>query len=135
MPKHLRVRALTEEEQRAVTRLAQSRTVAARVVQRAKVIMLMLDDATLAACVASRLAGYQREAAGWRIVKRFNRMGVASFDDAPRAATPTHPSGTGAQCADELGGAETCVVRVALCAVDARTLTNRLLPTPWRPFI
>ena len=91
MPKHLQVRSLTEEEQRAVRRLATSRTAAARVVQRAKVIMFMLDDATLAAGVAAQIAGYQSAAAGWRIVKRFNTIGVASFDDAPRAGRPrTH---------------------------------------------
>lgn len=92
MPKQLHVRARTEEEQREITRLAQSRTAATRVVQRAKVIALLLDDPTLAAGAAARRVGYHSEAAGWRIVKRFNTMGVASFDDARRAGRPrTHP--------------------------------------------
>ncbi len=91
MPKHLRVRALTDDEHHAVTRFAQSRTAAARVVQRAKVIALLVGDATLAASAAARLAGYQSEAAGWRIVKRFNDLGIASFDDARRSGRPrTH---------------------------------------------
>lgn len=91
MPKQLPVRALTEDEQRDVTRLAQSRTAAARVVQRAKVLALMRNDATLAAGAAARLVGYQSQAAGWRIVKRFNSLGIASLNDARRAGRPrTH---------------------------------------------
>jgi transposase len=92
MPRRLQLRALTDDEQADVRRLAHARTAAARVVQRAQLIVLLLDDATLAAGAAARMVGYQSAAAGWRIVKRFNTMGVASFDDARRAGRPrTHP--------------------------------------------
>jgi transposase len=52
----------------------------------------MLEDPHLPAGRAGRLAGYESEAAGWRIVKRFNAEGVAGLEDKPRSGRPrTHP--------------------------------------------
>lgn len=90
---HLRV--VDEPEATAVRRLAASRTAPAGVVQRAWVIRALLDDPTLSATAAGRLAGFTREDAGPRWVRRFNAAGLAGLHDAPRAGRPpTHaPAG------------------------------------------
>ena len=92
MPKKLSVREVTAEEKQKIARLAKSRTEPARLVQRAKLIQAMLQDPSLPAGHAARLAGYESESAGWRIVKRFNDQGVAGLEDKPRSGRPrTHP--------------------------------------------
>jgi hypothetical protein len=64
----------------------------ARLVQRANVIQAMLKDPSLPAGLAGRLAGYECEAAGWRIVKRSNAQGLAGLEDKPGSGRPrTHP--------------------------------------------
>lgn len=94
MPKKLSIREITAEEKQNIERLAKSRTEPARIVQRAKVIRAMLIDPSLPAGQSARLAGYESEAAGWRIVKHFNAAGIAGLEDEPRSGRPrTHPEG------------------------------------------
>ena len=92
MPKQLSVREVTAEEEQKIARLAKSRTEPARLVQRAKLIQAMLTNPRVPAGKAAILAGYESESAGWRIVKRFNALGVAGLEDEPRSGRPrTHP--------------------------------------------
>lgn len=85
MPKKLRLRTLTPDEQRELERISRSRTEAARRVERAQAL-LALDAGQRVAEVAethrrSLLAIYQ-----W--LHRFNACGLAALDDAPRLGRP-----------------------------------------------
>jgi transposase len=88
MPRQLRLRELTEEEQGDITRLARSRTAPVRLVQRAKLIQVMLDDPQVPAGQAARQVGYRSEAVGWSLVKRFNAHGMPGLEDAKRPGRP-----------------------------------------------
>jgi transposase len=88
MPKKLGLREVSQEERKEVGRLVRSRTAAARLVQRAKVIQAMLDDPRMSAAGAGRLAGYKSDFSGQLWVNRFNQEGLAGLDDRPK---PGHP--------------------------------------------
>lgn len=91
MPKHVKLRTLTEEEAQAVQRLATSRTAAMRSVQRAKIIVALLEAPTLKASTAGLRAGYKSRQVGPTWVKRFNAEGLAGLEDRPRSGCPpTH---------------------------------------------
>jgi transposase len=91
MPKHVKLRELTDEETQEVRELARSRTAPARAVQRAKIIAALIDDPALKASEAALRAGYRSAQAGPNWVKRFNAEGLAGLDDRPRpGAPPTH---------------------------------------------
>jgi hypothetical protein len=70
MQPRVQLRAVEKPEAAAVRRLAASRTAPAGVVQRAWVIRALLDDPTLSATAAGRLAGFTREDAGPRWVRQ-----------------------------------------------------------------
>ena len=60
-------------------------------VQRARVIRALLEEPSRSATAAGRRAGFTREDAGPRWVRRFNAGGVAALRDAPRSGRPpTH---------------------------------------------
>jgi transposase len=88
MPKWVRLRQLTTEEQTAIKRLANSRTEPIRLVQRARIIQLMLDDPTLNASEAGLRAGFKSNAVGPVWVKRFNETGAAGLQDEARPGRP-----------------------------------------------
>jgi transposase len=88
MPKKLRLRQLSEEEKGEITGLVRSRTAPVRLVQRARVIQAMLEDVSLSATKAGRLAGYKSDLSGQLWVNRFNQRGLAGLQDEPR---PGHP--------------------------------------------
>jgi transposase len=91
MPKHVQLRTLTEEEQQAVRRIAASRTASQRSVQRAKVIVALLDDPTLKASEAGQRAGYNSRQVGPKWVRRFNMEGLSGLEERPRAGRkPIH---------------------------------------------
>ena len=91
MANRLHLRALSEEEDSQVRRLAASRAKPARLVQRAHVIEAMLDDPTLSAKDAGRAAGYAADQTGPRWVRRFNEGGLEALEDRPRSGRPlTH---------------------------------------------
>jgi transposase len=82
----LRLREMTAEEAAAVQRLAQSRTAAARCVERARII----DQAARGQSVrviAEHLHLSHDTVRSW--LKRFNAKGLAGLDDAPRSGRPT----------------------------------------------
>jgi transposase len=88
MPKRLRLRSVSEEEAEQVRRLANSRKAPAAVVQRARVIFLMLEDPTLPAGHASLRAGFKSQLSGCQWVHRFNEGGTAGLEDMPRSGKP-----------------------------------------------
>ena len=81
----LHLRALTDDEVTAVTRLAQSRTAAARAVERARII-LTAHRGERAPAIAARLGLHAKTVRRW--LTRFNAAGVAGLADAPRAGRP-----------------------------------------------
>ena len=88
MPKRIRLRALTTEENEAVNRIVASRKESIRRVQRARIIKSMTDEPNLTASDAGQLAGFKSNAMGPMWVKRFNAEGVAGLADRPRPGRP-----------------------------------------------
>ncbi len=81
----IRVRPLTDEEQTTIERLAHSRTVAARTVERARIIWYAAQGLSVPA-VAQQLQLHEQTVRLW--LKRFNAGGLAALQDAPRAGRP-----------------------------------------------
>jgi transposase len=91
MRKAIRLRSLTTEEEAEIRRLAASRKESHRLVQRATVIVAMLDNPNLTACHAGFKAGFRGAQSGINWVRRFNGEGVAGLKDKPKAGRPpTH---------------------------------------------
>lgn len=90
MPKRIKLRTLTSEDEKQIRRLASSRTAAARLVQRARTIVQILDEPGLSATASGVRAGFSSVmGAFW--VRRFNEAGLAGLEDEPRAGRPpTH---------------------------------------------
>ena len=87
----VKLRSLTTEEETEIHRLAGSRKEPHRLVQRAKVIVAMLDDPTLYAIQAGLQAGFIGTQSGVTWVKRFNEKGIAGLEDKPKSGRPpTH---------------------------------------------
>ncbi len=81
----LGLRALTEEEQLTVKRLAHSRTEPARTVERARFVWLATQGARVPA-IATEVGVCKPTVRHW--LKRFAAAGVAGLADAPRAGAP-----------------------------------------------
>lgn len=91
MAERIRLRELTAEESKEIRRLVASRKEAHRLVQRARIIELMLNDAELTASEAGLQAGFKSNAVGPVWVKRFNAEGLAGLQDKPRSGRrPRH---------------------------------------------
>jgi transposase len=87
----VKLRSLTTEEEAEIRRLAGSRKEPHRLVQRAKVIVAMLDDPKLYAIQAGLQAGFIGVQSGVTWVKRFNENGMAGLEDKPKSGRPpTH---------------------------------------------
>ena len=87
MPKTLQLRPVSAEEEQQLRRLARARNAPAAVVQRARVIVYMLDHPGVSAKAAGQAAGF-RWTRGQYWVKRFNREGIAGLLDRPRSGRP-----------------------------------------------
>ena len=95
MRKRVQLRPLTVEEGIEVKRLAASRKESIRLVQRARIIALMAEDAGLYASEAALKAGFSSATVGAQWVKRFNQHGVAGLQDKPRPGRrPDHSPAT-----------------------------------------
>ncbi len=79
------VRLLTDEEQGAIERLAQSRTAAARMVERARIIWHAAQGLTVPA-IAAQLHLHEQTVRLW--LKRFNAAGLDALHDVPRSGRP-----------------------------------------------
>ena len=87
----VKLRTLTTEEEVEIRRLANSRKEQYRLVQRAKVIVALLDDPKLHATHAGLQVGFGGRQSGVTWVKRFNENGLAGLEDKPKAGRPwTH---------------------------------------------
>ncbi len=85
----LRLREMTPEAAAAVHRLAQSRTAAARSVERARIVEYAAQGQAVRT-VPRNSGSMPRPVRLW--LKRFNTDGLAGLDDAPRAGRPaTYP--------------------------------------------
>jgi transposase len=90
MATKLELRPMCPDEERALRTLAASRTQPVRLVQRAKLLVTLLDDPAVGASIAGRRAGLSGQS-GCTWVKRFNEGGLAVLADAPRGGRPpTH---------------------------------------------
>lgn len=85
MPKLLRVRELNEEERAEVRRLAHSRTAAARLVERARIVWLSAEGHRVAA-IAAEVGCHAQTVRLW--LTRFNAGGVAGLQDVARPGGP-----------------------------------------------
>jgi transposase len=85
MPKLLKVRELTEAERAEVRRLAHSRTEAARLVERARIVWLSAEGRRVAA-IAEEVGCHAQTVRLW--LARFSTEGLAGLADARRAGGP-----------------------------------------------
>jgi len=91
MRKAIKLRTLTAEEETEVRRLAASRKEPHNLVQRAKLIVALMDDPKLYATHAALQVGFRGEQTGVNWVRRFNAEGLAGLQDKPKAGRPpTH---------------------------------------------
>lgn len=89
MPKLLRLRRLSPEEEQEIGRLVRSRTAPVRLVERARMIDLARQGQRVPAIAAA--VGVSAPVAR-RWLARFNAQGVAGLADAPRSGRPaTYP--------------------------------------------
>lgn len=81
----VRVRELTADERQELARRARSRTESARVVERARLVLMVADGQTVPdATAALGLVG--RTGRVW--IRRFNAAGLAGLEDRPRSGRP-----------------------------------------------
>ena len=85
MPKLVKVRELGEAERAEVRRLAHSRTEAARLVERARIVWLSAEGRRVAA-VAEEVGCHAQTVRLW--VTRFDADGLAGLRDQPRPGGP-----------------------------------------------
>lgn len=102
MPEHRVLREMTLEEQTTLEQLAHSRTVEARLVQRAEILLGLRDGESLSA-VARRLRVTRPTVYTW--VARFNEAGIDGLQDRPRSGRP--PTYTAEQRAEVIAAALT----------------------------
>lgn len=86
MPKRLRVRVLSEHEQRVIEKLSRAPSVEARLVQRASIIRLSHQGRTVQE-IARQLDLDEDVPRKW--ISRFNEQGIAGLRDAPRSGAPS----------------------------------------------
>lgn len=85
MPKILRVRELTAEEQANIARLSHSRTAAASQVERAKIIQALAQGQRVPE-VAKELQIHARKVRQW--LKRLNESGIGGLQEQERTGRP-----------------------------------------------
>lgn len=85
MPKKIKLRTLTKEEEQAIRRIANSRKMEIRLVKRAQILVKMLDDPDLPAFKAGQMVGFSSPTIGIKWVQRFNERGMAGLKDNPRS--------------------------------------------------
>lgn len=85
------VRDVSETEDRELRTLANSRTQPHRLVQRAQLLVNMIDDSELSAPKAALQVGFSNGDSGAQWVQRFNDEGLEGIADKPRSGAPkTH---------------------------------------------
>jgi len=99
----LRMRALSEEEERVISKLVRSHTASVRLAQRAKIIHLASQGQTIPQ-IMQQLQMTERIVRKWW--KRFEQQGLAGLEDAPRPGAA--PRYTAENKARVLEAARTC---------------------------
>ena len=95
MSRILRLRNVSDEEALQIKKLASSKTQPANLIQRAKVIQLLLDNPKMFVKDAAVLVGFKspQQAGTW--VKRFNENGLEGLKDKQRSGRrPIHSQNT-----------------------------------------
>jgi transposase len=82
----LRLRPLTEEEERVIRKLAHSQSASKRLVERAKIIQLAKEGQTIPQ-IRRQLHLSEHMVRKWW--KRFEQQGLAGLEDAPRPGAPS----------------------------------------------
>src|ERR1051326_2850578 len=77
----LRMRPLTEEEERIITKLAHAQSASKRLVERAKIIELAKEGQTIPQIMQQLHLSEPMVRKWW---KRFEALGLAGLEDAPR---------------------------------------------------
>lgn len=85
----LRMRPLTAEEERVISKLAHSRTASARLVERAKIIELAQKGETIPQIMQLLDLSEPTVRKWW---KRFESMGISGLEDSGRPGAPPHYS-------------------------------------------
>jgi transposase len=85
----LRLRPLTEEEERVISKLARSQSASKRLVERAKIIQLATEGQTIPQMM-QQLHLSEHMVRKW--FKRFEQQGLAGLEDAPRPGAPSRYS-------------------------------------------
>ncbi len=85
------LREVSEREAAELRQLSNSRCQPYRSVQRAKLIINMIDDETLTASKSAKQAGFRSGVSGGYWVDRFNEAGLQGLTDKPKSGKPrTH---------------------------------------------
>ena len=82
------LKEVNETDQHQLRTLARSRTQPHQLVQRAQLIVHMIDHPTLTASKAAKQAGFKTGVSGAYWVKRFNEDGIEGLADKPRRGKP-----------------------------------------------
>jgi transposase len=97
----VKVREVNTNESSELRRIAKSRTESVRKVQRARLLVVMLDNPSLPASKAAKQVGFGSDGAGPKWVRRFNAEGIAGLEDKPRPGAPvTHTEQVRSQVID-----------------------------------
>ena len=101
MPKRIKLRALSQEEEQAIRKLAHARKEAADVVRRARLLEYLLDHPDVPVSHAGQAVGFIGGGSGIDWVKRFNAEGLAGLENRPKAGRPvTHTEALRSQVID-----------------------------------
>lgn len=91
MQSTVKLRLLTADEEVKVRQIANSRKGSHNLVQRAKIIVALLENPNLSASKAGMLVGFKTKQSGITWVKRFNENGINGLEDKLKTDYPlTH---------------------------------------------
>src|SRR5438874_12197809 len=82
----LRLRPLTSEEERVISKLARSQSASKRLVERAKIIQLAKEGQTIPQIMQQLHLSEPTVRKWW---KRFEQQGLAGLEDTPRPGAPS----------------------------------------------
>lgn len=101
MPKRIRLRTMSKEEETAIRKLAHARKASIEMVRRAQLLEYLLDHPDVPTSQASKAVGFVGAGSGIEWVKRFNAEGVAGLDNRPKSGRPvTHTEALRSQVLD-----------------------------------
>ena len=130
MRKAVKLRTLTTEEEAEIRRLTASRKEPHNLVQRAKVIVALLDNPGLYATQAGLQAGFLAEQAGITWVRRFNAEGPAGLKDKPKPGRPPTHDQSVRSALIALARQKPESLGISIQTVDAGTLAGGFPRTP-----